>query len=116
MNSLRKAAAAVALTAVTAVSAVSAQAADISVVMNSVASDGQMYVPFGDVKPFEVDNRTLVSARDMAEAAGMQVTWDQATQTAILTLTPNAYSDKPIERYAAQVISQVGGFGLGYRQ
>ncbi len=112
MNSLRKTAAAVVLTAVTAVGLGSAQAADISVRMDYIASDGQTYVQFGDIKPFQVDNRTLVPARDMAEAAGMEVTWDQATQTAILTLTPNAYSDKPIERYAAELISQINGFGL----
>ena len=74
MNSLRKTAAAVVLTAVTAVGLGSAQAADISVRMDYIASDGQTYVQFGDIKPFQVDNRTLVPARDMAEAAGMEVT------------------------------------------
>lgn len=88
---------------------------DISVRMDAVVSEGSEYVSFGDIKPMQIDNRTLIPARDMAEAAGMEVTWDQPTQTALLTLTADAYSDKPIERYAAQVISQIEGFGLNLR-
>ena len=86
---------------------------DISVRMDAVISEGSEYVSFGDVKPMQIDNRTLIPARDMAEAAGMEVTWDQPTQTALLTLTADAYSDKPIERYAAKMINQIKGFGLG---
>ncbi|MCI8521090.1 MAG: hypothetical protein HFE51_02170 [Clostridia bacterium] len=85
---------------------------DISVRMDGVISEGSDYVPFDDVKPIQLDSRTLIPARAMAEAAGMEVTWDQPTQTAILTLTPNADSDKPIERFAAEAISKVNGFGL----
>ena len=80
---------------------------DISVRMDSVISEGSDYVPFDEVKPIQLDSRTLIPARAMAEAAGMEVTWDQPTQTAILTLTPNADSDKPIERFAAEEISKV---------
>lgn len=85
---------------------------DISVRMDSVISDGTDYVNFGDIKPIQIDNRTLIPARDMAESAGMEVTWDQSTQTALLTLTANAYSEKPIERYAADLINQIEDFGL----
>ena len=85
---------------------------DISVRMDGVISEGSDYVPFDDVKPIQLDSRTLIPARAMAEAAGMEVTWDQPTQTAILTLTPNADSDKPIERFAAEAVSKVNGFGL----
>ena len=85
---------------------------EISVRMDAVVSDGTDYVPFDDVQPIQLDNRTLIPARAMAESAGMEVGWDQPTQTAILTLTPNAGSDKPIERFAAEAISKVNGFGL----
>ena len=80
---------------------------DISVRMDSVASDESQYVQFGDIKPVQLDSRTLVPARAMAEAAGMEVVWDQPTQTAILLLKIGLYSDKPIERYAAKAISMV---------
>ncbi len=112
MNILRRTAAAALFAVLTAACLRGVYAADISVKMESVASEGSQYVSFGDVKPIIIEDRTLVSARDMAEAAGMQVAWDQPTQTALLTLTPNAYSDKPIERYAAEVISRINGFGL----
>lgn len=87
-------------------------AEDISVRMDSVTSYASEYVSFGEVKPIQIDNRTLIPARDMAEAAGMEVEWDQPTQTAILTLRADAYSDKPIERFAAAAIEQINGFGL----
>ncbi|MGN0107519.1 MAG: stalk domain-containing protein [Hominilimicola sp.] len=116
MKNLRKAVTAVMLTVSLVGSFGVAYAdADISVRMDAVISDGSDYVSFGDVKPMQIDNRTLIPARDMAEAAGMEVTWDQTTQTALLTLTADAYSDKPIERYAAQLISQIEGFGLDLR-
>lgn len=113
MKSLRKAVTAALLTVSLVGSFGVAYAdADISVRMDGVISGGSDYVSFGDVKPMQIDNRTLIPARDMAEAAGMEVTWDQPTQTALLTLTADAYSDKPIERYAAEVIGQIKGFGL----
>lgn len=85
---------------------------EISVRMDAVVSEGSDYVEFGDVKPIQLDSRTLLPARAMAESAGMEVSWDQPTQTAILTLTPNSNSDKPIERFAAEAISKVNSFGL----
>lgn len=83
---------------------------DISVRMDAVISAESVYVNFADVKPMQIDDRTLVPARDMAEAAGLKVDWDQPTQTAILTLKADASSEKPIERFAAQAINQIDGF------
>ncbi len=80
---------------------------DISVRMDGITADDSQYVQFGDIKPVQLDSRTLVPARAMAEAAGMEVTWDQPTQTAILLLKIGLYSEKPIERYAAKAISMV---------
>lgn len=79
----------------------------ISVRMDGVASEQSEYVGFGDIKPVQLESRTLVPARAMAEAAGMEVIWDQPTQTAILMLKIGLYSNKPIERYAAKAISMV---------
>lgn len=80
---------------------------DISVRMDGITSDEQQYVQFGSIKPVQLDSRTLVPARAMAEAAGMEVVWDQPTQTAILLLKIGLYSENPIERYAAKAISLV---------
>ena len=80
---------------------------DISVRMDGVTSYESQYVQFGDIKPVQLMSRTLVPARAMAEAAGMEVIWDQPTQTAILMLKIGLYSEKPIERYAAKAISMV---------
>lgn len=85
---------------------------DINVKMNGVISDGEDYIAFGDVKPFQMDSRTLTPARYMAEGAGMSVEWDQPSQTAILTLNADGSSDKPIEQYAAQVINKINDYGL----
>lgn len=85
---------------------------DISVRMDAVVSGGSEYVTFGEVKPMQIENRTLIPARAMAEAAGMEVTWDQPTQTALLTLRADKNSDKPIERYAAELFDGISGFGL----
>ena len=68
---------------------------EISVRMKGIVSNGTDYVEFGDVAPFQVDNRTLTPARYMAEGAGMEVEWDQPSQTAILTLRVDENSDKP---------------------
>lgn len=94
--------------AVVCMTALSAKADyNITVRMDSVATESSEEVWFGDVKPVQLDSRTLVPARNMAEAAGMEVIWDQPTQTAILMLKIGLYSEKPIERYGARAISMV---------
>lgn len=80
---------------------------NITVRMDAVASDETEYVDFGDIKPVQLQSRTLVPARKMAEAAGIEVVWDQPTQTAMLLLKIGLYSEKPIERYGAKAISMV---------
>lgn len=85
---------------------------EISVRMNGVAANSSEYISFSRMNPIQVDNRTLTPARDMAEAAGMTVDWDQPTQTAILTLRADGYSKKPVERYAAQAINHIHDYGL----
>lgn len=113
MKNLRKAVTAV-LSAVLLGSSFGVVNADyeISVRMDGIISDDSHYVTFTRMNPIQIDSRTLTPARDMAESAGMQVEWDQPTQTAILTLNADENSDKPIERFAAEAISQIHGFGL----
>ena len=50
----------------------------------SVEIDGTMVI-FGDAGPVTVDGRILVPIRDVFEALGFNVNWDDATQTAILS-------------------------------
>ena len=71
---------------------------DISVRMNGIVSNDVSYINFTDTKPIQIDNRTLTPARAMAEAAGMEVEWDQPTQTALLTLKADANSDRKSTR------------------
>ena len=49
---------------------------------------------------------------EIAEAAGMDIEWNQQLQTAIITLNADSSSDKPIEVYASKVINKVQGYGL----
>lgn len=113
MKLLKRAVCITAVTVLAAVCMITVQAEeDIRVRMNGVVSDGTEYVQFDDAAPFQIDNRTLTPARYMAEGAGMTVDWDQESQTAILTLKVDENSDKPIERYAAKLISKIGGYGL----
>lgn len=112
MKYLKKAAAAAVCAALFAAYAGASAEADIRVRMDAVISENSVYVSFDPVKPTQLDSRTLTPARSMAEAAGMSVEWDQPTQTALLTLKADASSDKPVERFAAEAISMVDGFGL----
>ena len=108
MKKLKKAVLAV-LSAVLVVGNINAVFADgdIRIVSNDVS-----YINFTDTKPIQIDNRTLTPARAMAEAAGMEVEWDQPTQTALLTLKADANSDRPIERFASEAINKIDGLGL----
>ncbi|MCC8169756.1 MAG: copper amine oxidase N-terminal domain-containing protein [Oscillospiraceae bacterium] len=115
MNRLKKAAIS-ALAAMVSICGAAAGAAaystDIAVELDALTSGVSSLVSFNDFVPMQFDSCTYVPARTVAEAAGMEVEWDQSTQTALITLYANAYSDKPVERYAAELISKVGGYGL----
>ena len=85
---------------------------DITVKLEAFTSKTMDIVNFSTVKPVQIDSCTYVPARTLAEAAGMEVQWDQSTQTALITLYADAYSEKPIERYASELIDKIGGYGL----
>lgn len=85
---------------------------NINVRLEGLSNNESQFVDFSGIQPLSTENRVLVPARAVGEAAGMTVDWDQSAKTAILTLNADAYSDKPIERYAAELINKVGGYGM----
>lgn len=114
MNRLKKAAiSALAAIMTVGTAGISALAYDdITVRLDALTSSTSDIVWFDNVKPIQIDGCTFVPARTIAEAAGMEVEWDQSTQTALITLYADEYSQKPIERYAAELIDKIGGYGL----
>lgn len=112
MNRIKTAAAlAAAFAAAGAVSA-AAYEVDIKVGLDGLVNGYSQMVNFDSFRPIQIDSSTFVPARTVAEAAGMTVEWDQPTQTALITLHADSYSDKPVERYGAELINQIGGYGL----
>lgn len=85
---------------------------DISVVLESLKTAVPEIVRFDDHEPIQKNNTTLVPVRDIAEAAGMSVEWNQQRQTATITLDADAGSPEPVKQYAAQLMSKVSGYGL----
>lgn len=112
MNKLKTAIIAAAFMLAAAISAAAAYDVDITVRLDGLVSGEKSVVSFDSFRPIQIDSSTFVPARAVAEAAGMTVEWDQPTQTALITLNADANSDKPVERYGAELISQVGGYGL----
>lgn len=100
------------LTVFAAASGAAAEELDLKIRLDGVLNADSQYINFDKFRPIQIDSRTFVPARAFAEAAGMTVEWDQSTQTALLTLNADAYSQKPIERYGAEIISKISGYGL----
>lgn len=112
MNRVKTAALAAAFVTAGAISAAAYNDIDITVRLDGLVSGESQIVSFESFRPIQIDSSTFVPARTVAEAAGMTVEWDQSTQTALITLNADAYSEKPVERYAAELISKIGGYGL----
>lgn len=112
MNRIKTAIITAVFMAAGALSAAAAYDVDITVKLDGLVSGEAHVVSFDSFRPIQIDSSTFVPARAVAEAAGMTVEWDQPTQTALITLKTDANSEKPVERYGAELISQVGGYGL----
>lgn len=112
MNKLKTAIITAAFMTAGAISVSAAYDVDITVRLDGLVNGEASIVSFDSFRPIQIDSSTFVPARAVAEAAGMTVEWDQPTQTALITLNADANSDKPVERYGAELISQVGGYGL----
>lgn len=85
---------------------------DIRVTLNSITGDFSEGVDFGEYMPICRDDTTFVPVRRIAEAAGMEVAWNQELQTAQLTLKTDKNSSKPIEQYAARLINKINNYGM----
>lgn len=112
MNRLKAAVLAAVFTVSGAVCASAYDDSDIKVRIDGLVNGSSQVVSFDSFRPIQIETNTFVPARAVAEAAGMTVEWDQSAQTALITLRADAYSSKPIERYGAELISKIGGYGL----
>lgn len=110
MNILRKAAITAAIMAAGTLSVTAAYDIDITVRLDGLVNGDSKIVSFDCFRPIQIDNSTFVPARAVAEAAGMTVEWDQASQTALITLNAEENSDMPVERYGAELINMVSGY------
>lgn len=96
------------ITAVTA----TASASGLAVRMNAMKSGASELTDFGAVAPVTENGVTLVSARGLADASGMFISWDQPTQTATIALYSCPWGENAVERYAARVMDKVDTYGL----
>lgn len=110
MNILKKALMAAAFLTAGTLSVSAAYDIDITVRLDGLVNGEAEIVNFDSFRPIQIDNSTFVPARAVAEAAGMTVEWDQPSQTALITLNTNKYSEMPVERYGAELIDMVGGY------
>ena len=85
---------------------------DITIKMNGLAAKTPEIVNFEENEPIQHNSVTLAGARILAEAAGMEIEWNQPLQTANIKIKVDSESKKPVEVYAAKVISKVDGYGL----
>lgn len=92
--------------------AVNAQAAVTVKVNNIISQDSELVSFDGDARPIVVNDTTLVPARVLAEHTGMEVEWDQAKQTAIISIAIDG-KDTPIAQFAKKQIEKLDGYGLG---
>lgn len=112
MYHLGKAAASAVAVLLAAVSMTAHAEGDITVKLDSLCGKAPEIVSFEKCAPIQCNSVTLAPARELAEAAGMTIDWNQPSQTATVTLKTDSSSDKPIEVYASQIIGKVGGYGL----
>lgn len=89
-----------------------ASAADVTVRMNAIRNTYGEYMSFDSVQPFMKDDVLFVPARSLADSAGMEVSWDQTTETAQFTIDLENGTDTPIKQYAWELINKVSGYGL----
>lgn len=112
MQHLRKIAAAV-IAVTAAIGTISTYASsDITIKMIGLSGKTAEIVHFADNEPVQHNSVTLAGARTLAEAAGMEIEWNQSLQTANIRINVNSASDKPVEVYGAKLIGTVDSYGL----
>ncbi len=100
------------LSVTTFTTGLTASAADVTVRMNAIRSTYGEYMSFDSAQPFMRNDVLFVPARSLADAAGMEVSWDQTTETALFTIDLENGTDTPIKQYAWELINKVSGYGL----
>lgn len=107
MLNLKKAAA---VLAAVVIAGFSASAADVTVKMNGVG--GSEYMDFSSGSPIMHNDTLFVPARALADSAGMNVAWDQTTETAIFSVDVRYGADTPLKAYCTEMINKVPVYGL----
>lgn len=87
-----------------------AYAADVTVMTDGIGSS--RYMSFGNAQPIMENDILFVPARSFADAADMEVEWDQSTETALLTVNLKNNSDSPVHKFCSEVINKVSNYGL----
>lgn len=99
---------AVLLTVITA--GFSASAAEVTVKTDGVGTSE--YMSFDTVAPIMKDDILFVPARAFADSTGMEIEWDQTTETGLLSVNIQSGADTPMKEYCTEVINKVSGYGL----
>ena len=107
MLNLKKAAA---VMAAVVIAGFSASAADVTVKMNGVGTSE--YMSFNSGSPIVHNDTLFVPARALADSAGMNVSWDQTTQTAIFSVDVRYGADTPLKAYCTEMINKVSVYNL----
>lgn len=105
-------AAAVLLSVTTLVSGLTASASGASVRMNALRSTASETIAFTQYEPVMHNDTLFIPVRSFSDYAGMEVSWDQTTETAILSINLTEQNKSPIQEYGNELISKVSGYGL----
>ncbi len=85
-------------------------AADVTVMTDGIGNS--RYMSFENAQPIMENDILFVPARSFADAADMEVEWDQSTETALLSVNLKNESDSPVHKYCSEVINKVSNYGL----
>lgn len=85
-------------------------AADVTVMTDGIGNS--RYMSFENAQPIMENDILFVPARSFADAADMEVEWDQSTETALLSVNLKNDSDSPVHKFCSEVINKVSNYGL----
>lgn len=85
-------------------------AADVTVMTDGIGNS--RYMSFENAQPIMENDILFVPARSFADAADMEVEWDQSTETALLSVNLKNDSDSPVHKFCSDVINKVSNYGL----
>lgn len=89
-----------------------ASASDVTVKMNAIKNSHSEYMNFDNIQPIMRNDVLFVPARSLADSTGMEVEWDQTTETALFKINIENGADTPLQQYASELIHKVSGYGL----